>query len=130
MSQTEEWDDDWEPTEEDLQYFKDKLLVLRTEVTERLQNTLAEVTDNGDQPADELDQAERLTAQVSAMRIADKNQKLLRQIERALRKFETDEYGLCEGTGEMISRKRLELRPWTRYSIAHKEALERKKGRR
>ena len=56
-----------------------------------------------------------------------KERKLLNQIELALRKIAEEEYGFCEGTGEPISKKRLALRPWTRYSIEYKEELERRK---
>ena len=61
------------------------------------------------------------------MKLVDKERKLLNQIQRAIGKFAEGEYGICEGTGDYISRKRLELRPWTRYSVHYKEMLERQK---
>ena len=46
----------------------------------------------------------------------------------SLEKMHTGEYGVCEGTDEPIGFKRLELRPWTRYSVGYKEMLEREKA--
>ena len=46
---------------------------------------------------------------------------------RQSEKFEEGEYGVCEGMGEPISYKRLELRPWTRYSVEYKEQVERER---
>ncbi|MBX3211155.1 MAG: TraR/DksA C4-type zinc finger protein [Labilithrix sp.] len=62
------------------------------------------------------------------LRLADKERKLLVEIDRALAKFESDTYGICEGTGEPIGLRRLEARPWTRFSIAYKEQLERERA--
>jgi DnaK suppressor protein len=74
---------------------------------------------------EDLEQASAGQTQDVALRILDKEVKLLREVERALKKFESDEYGLCEATGEPISYPRLKARPWARYSVTHKEELER-----
>lgn len=78
--------------------------------------------------ADEIDIAQRSTDQAWLFRMADKDRKLLIEIDAALEKMRSGEYGLCEGTDEPIGYKRLELRPWTRYSVAYKEMLEREKA--
>ncbi|MBH22978.1 MAG: hypothetical protein CMH57_00695 [Myxococcales bacterium] len=122
-------DDDWEMTDADLEHFKNKLLTLRADVQQRLNRNISEAVTDSEAHPDEFDEATKLSEQAYLMRLSDKNRKLLRQIEHALSKFEEGEYGYCEGTGDIISRKRLELRPWTRYSIAYKEELERT-GRR
>ena len=74
---------------------------------------------------EELEQASTGQQQDVALRILDKEVKLLRELERALKKFEADEYGLCEATSEPIGYARLKARPWARYSVTHKEELER-----
>ena len=74
---------------------------------------------------EELEQAAAGQHQDVSLRILDKEVKLLREIDRALKKFESDEYGLCEGTMEPIGYARLKARPWARYSVTHKEELER-----
>jgi DnaK suppressor protein len=74
---------------------------------------------------EELEQASTGQHQDVALRILDKEVKLLREVERALKKFDNSEYGLCEGTMEPIGYARLKARPWARYSVTHKEELER-----
>ena len=77
-----------------------------------------------DQVIEELDQAAASQNQAVTLRVMDKEVKLLRQINFALAKFDTGEYGLCEGTEEPIGYKRLKVVPWTRYSVAYKELRE------
>lgn len=74
---------------------------------------------------EELEQASTGQQQDVQLRILDKEVKLLREVERALKKFEREEYGLCEATLEPIGYARLKARPWARYSVTHKEELER-----
>ena len=74
---------------------------------------------------EELEQASTGQHQDVALRILDKEVKLLREVERALKKFDKKEFGLCEGTMEPIGYARLKARPWARYSVTHKEELER-----
>jgi len=74
---------------------------------------------------EELEQAAAGQHQDVSLRILDKEVKLLREVERALKKFENKEFGLCEGTLEPIGYARLKARPWARYSVTHKEELER-----
>ena len=122
-------DDDEDFSQEELDFFKARLEQERREIKEKLSRRIEGMTDE-ERPADELDQAGRMADQAFLLRLADKERKKLNQIEGALRKFGLGEFGLCEGTGENISRKRLMLRPWTRYSIEYKEQLEheRKQG--
>jgi len=78
---------------------------------------------------EEMDQATNIQLQAVQLRVLDKESKLLREVDRALAKFDTEEYGLCEGTEEPIGYPRLKARPWARYSIDYaeeKEALEKR----
>lgn len=98
----------------------------RERVFTRLRKNYREaVADSGQMP-DEMDMASRLSDQATLFRLADQDQKVLQQIEVALDKVRRGTYGLCEGTGEPIGAPRLNLRPWTRYSIEFKEELERR----
>ena len=124
--QSEMYDDE-ELTPEELEYYQKRLEEERKNVKSRLAARIRQMDVSAERPADELDQAGRLSNQAFVLKLADKERKLLNQIEHALAKLEKGDYGLCEGTGEQISRKRLELRPWTRYSIEYKEELERNK---
>jgi DnaK suppressor protein len=76
---------------------------------------------------DEVDLASATIDQNLIFRLLDRDRKLLAEIEHALGKIESGDYGYCEGTGEPIPKRRLELRPWTRHSVKYKEQLERMK---
>lgn len=73
---------------------------------------------------DEADQASAQEAQAFELKLANKDRKLLNLIEHAIDKMRRGEYGLCEGTDDPIELRRLQARPWARFSIAHKEQLE------
>lgn len=105
-----------------------KLVEERNRVVNGFDRHVAEALEDGDVLADEIDIAQRSTDQAWLFRFADKERKLLIEIDAALDKLRTGEYGICEGTDEPIGYKRLELRPWTRYSVAYKEMLEREKA--
>jgi DnaK suppressor protein len=108
-------------------YLYSALLTERNRVTQGMGRHIAAAIGEGQPMAEEMDMAQRHAEQAYLMRFADKERKLLREIDHALSKFEEGEYGICEGTGEPISYRRLELRPWTRYSVEYKEQIEREK---
>jgi RNA polymerase-binding transcription factor DksA len=59
---------------------------------------------------------------------ADSEKQLVWQIDRALRKIETNQplpFGICEHTREPIPRERLALMPWTPFSAQAAEHAER-----
>lgn len=123
-------EDEVEPlSQEELAKFKERLLTERDEVATRIRDR-ANTARVEDPPVEEMDQANRATEEAFNMRLLDKEVKLLREIDAALAKFDSGDFGVCEGTGDYIERRRLDARPWTRYSFAYKEQLEReKKGR-
>ncbi len=110
----------------------ERLLEEQQRVTQGMGERLSDAISDSDQLADEIDIARRHTEQAYLMRFADKERKLLGEIAHAIEKFQTGEYGICEGTDDPIGFNRLLLRPWTRYSVAYKEQLEierRQRGR-
>lgn len=56
--------------------------------------------------------------------LMEKDRNLLREINSALMKIQNGTYGICEGTGKVISKARLEVQPWAKYSIEHARKLE------
>ena len=114
---------------DELDEFKD---LLRTEKEKILTKARAAVEAGNIQFAkddlmDEVDQASAMVEQNLNLRLLDRDRKLLWEIDHALGKIETGDFGYCEGTGEPIPKRRLELRPWTRHSVKYKEKLERMK---
>ncbi len=63
-----------------------------------------------------------------ALRLASNEADLLYEIDEALKRIDNGTYGVCEGSGEQIPRKRLEVFPAARYTIEYQEKLE-KEGR-
>ena len=56
--------------------------------------------------------------------LMEKDRKLLKEINHALAKIQDGSYGMCEGTGQAISKVRLEAQPWARFSIEYARKLE------
>ena len=50
--------------------------------------------------------------------------KILAEIQRALKRIDEGDFGICEGLDIPIEKKRLEAIPWTRYSLKYAEQLE------
>ena len=74
---------------------------------------------------DEGDKASSATSQKIAYRIMERDRNLLKKIEKALKKFEDNTFGICEQCGEEISIQRLKARPVTTLCIDCKEDEER-----
>ena len=111
-------------SDKELAKFRELLMKEKKAVLQRIGAHVNQATEDQENLADEVDLASRATDQAYLLRLADKEHKLLNQIDRALRKLDDKSYGVCEGTGEPIEKRRLELRPWTRYSLEYKEFLE------
>ncbi|MFT3786291.1 MAG: TraR/DksA C4-type zinc finger protein [Tepidisphaeraceae bacterium] len=77
-------------------------------------------------PVHMADQGTDAYEQEFTLTLVEKDRVLLRDINDALAKIQNGSYGICEGTGLPISRARLEAVPWSRYSIEHQRALERR----
>lgn len=56
--------------------------------------------------------------------LMEKDRQLLREINQALSKIMDGRFGMCEGTAKPISKARLEIQPWAKYSIEHVRKLE------
>lgn len=60
-----------------------------------------------------------------ALSLLSSDQDAVYEIEEALRRIEKNTYGICELTGKVIPRKRLEAIPWTRFTVQAQAQLER-----
>ena len=111
--------------QKDLKRFKKILEENKRVVLNSAKKTLSEelVYDTDDLP-DEIDQASSEYNQSLAARLRDREKFLLKKIEDALARIETNTYGICEICEEDISIKRLEARPVTTMCIRCKEEQE------
>ena len=109
-----------------LDELRESLLEKRQVLIKSVEILRARATEiNPDDIIEEIDQATANQIQTVQLRVLDKEYKLLREVNRALEKFDAGEYGLCEGTEEPIGYPRLRVRPWARYSIDYAEEKER-----
>lgn len=119
-----------ELTEEQRGVLRQRLLEERAAVLLRVRERLGLAAPLETHHADEMDDASANQDLALLFRLADKEQKLLGEIDAALARLDDGSYGLCEGSGEPTEYRRLLARPWARYSVAYKEALERAQDRR
>ena len=110
---------------EKLQYFKEPLLKKNEEILRDVLETKKELEDKGERLADAIDQAVRESNLAFELRIRDREQKLLKKIDKALKKIEEGTYGICEACGGEIDEKRLKARPEATLCIECKRAQER-----
>lgn len=116
-------------TREELANFRKLLEIERDKILEKAEQMVksGNIELDKNEMYDEVDLASMTTEQNLTFKLLDRDRKLLGEIEHAINKLETGEYGYCEGTGEPIPKRRLEVRPWCRHSVKYKEKLERMK---
>lgn len=106
-----------------LAYFRTRLRQMREELLDDLEGAREDLQHN-DRTADELDRAAAEESRRLAMRVQEREGRLLRKIEQALQRIESGEYGYCEQSGEPIGLPRLLARPTASLCIEVKERLE------
>ena len=60
-----------------------------------------------------------------ALSLLSSDQDAVYEIEEALKRIERNTYGVCELTGKLIPRARLDAIPWTRFTVEAQAQLER-----
>ncbi|TVP43430.1 MAG: RNA polymerase-binding protein DksA [Halomonas sp.] len=108
---------------EQLRFFRQRLLAERAEIETHLKE-MKEVIASHERDSDESDQASFEEELRLALRQADRESRLLNNIEAALKRIDSGEYGYCEETGEPIGIPRLMFRPTAKLCIEAKERQE------
>jgi DnaK suppressor protein len=120
-------------SEDELRMFLEALNKERTSLLDKARAAVdgGNIALDKDEMYDEVDLASATVDQNLTFRLLDRDRKLLNEIDHAIQKIQTGDFGYCEGTGEPIPKRRLELRPWCRHSVKYKEQLEKleKSGR-
>jgi DnaK suppressor protein len=97
--------------EKHLEYFRRKLYKWRAELIAESQATIDNLRDEVRDVGDEAERASRETENSLELRTRDRYRKVLNKIDKALKRIEDGQYGLCEETEEEIGLDRLEARP-------------------
>ena len=123
---------DYRPSEDEkfmnplqLEFFKQQLLLWRTELLHESSETLSSMQEENLAQPDLTDRASMETDRAIELRTRDRERKLISKIDSALERILDGSYGFCEETGEPISLKRLEARPIATLTLEAQERHER-----
>ena len=111
---------------EQLDHFRLILTNWKRDLMEEVDRTVSHMKDeaaNFPDPNDRATQEEEFSLE---LRTRDRERKLIRKIEEALKRIDDGSYGYCLETGEEIGIKRLEARPVATLSIEAQERRERR----
>ena len=111
---------------EQTEHFRSILLTWKRDLMEEVDRTVTHMKDGAANPPDPNDRATQESEFALELRTRDRERKLIRKIEEALKRLEDGSYGYCEETGEPISLKRLDARPIATLSIEAQERHERR----
>ena len=115
----------------DIKYFKDLLAGRLEDLLNQADDTVSGMTAPKENFPDPTDRASLESDRNFMLRIRDRENKLIKKIQKALDRIENETFGICEICGEDISLKRLKARPVTTQCIDCKtkeEAKERALG--
>jgi len=113
-------------SKEQLEHFARILQSWKRDLMEEVDRTVLHMKDeaaNFPDPNDRATQEEEFSLE---LRTRDRERKLIRKIDEALKRIEDGTYGYCLETGEEIGIKRLEARPVATLSIEAQERRERR----
>jgi len=113
-------------SKEQLEHFRTILNTWKRDLMVEVDRTVSHMKDeaaNFPDPNDRATQEEEFSLE---LRTRDRERKLIRKIDDALKRIEDGSYGYCLETGEEIGIKRLEARPVATLSIEAQERRERR----
>ena len=113
-------------SKEQLEHFRNILNSWKRDLMEEVDRTVSHMKDeaaNFPDPNDRATQEEEFSLE---LRTRDRERKLIRKIDEALKRIDDGSYGYCLETGEEIGIKRLEARPVATLSIEAQERRERR----
>jgi DnaK suppressor protein len=108
----------------DIEYFRDVLNKSLEEILQQGQATLEDMTDTSEVYADPADRATAESDRAFTLRLRDRERKLIKKIQQALKRIEDGEFGICNECGEEIGIARLKARPVTTQCINCKSKQE------
>jgi DnaK suppressor protein len=113
-------------SKEQLEHFRNILHTWKRDLMVEVDRTVTHMKDeaaNFPDPNDRATQEEEFSLE---LRTRDRERKLIRKIDEALKRIDDGSYGYCLETGEEIGIKRLEARPVATLSIEAQERRERR----
>jgi DnaK suppressor protein len=111
---------------EQLDHFRQILTNWKRDLMEEVDRTVHHMKDDPANFPDPNDRATQESEFSLELRTRDRERKLIRKIDEALKRIEDGSYGYCIETGEEIGVKRLEARPVATLSVEAQERRERR----
>ncbi len=97
--------------EEQLGHFRELLMAWRHQLMEEVDRTVDYMKDQAANFPDPTDRATQESEFSIELRTRDRERKLIRKIDDAIRRLDNDDYGFCDQCGTEIGIRRLEARP-------------------
>lgn len=94
-----------------LEHFKKILSAWRTQLREEVDRTVHHMQDEAANFPDPVDRAAQEEEFSLELRTRDRERKLIKKIEKTLKRIDDDDFGFCDSCGIEIGIKRLEARP-------------------
>lgn len=107
-----------------LEHFRQILLAWKRELMEEVDRTMLHMKDDAANFPDPNDRATQESEFGLELRTRDRERKLLKKIDAALRRIDDGSYGYCEETGDEIGLRRLEARPVATLCVEAQERRE------
>ena len=108
-----------------LDYYKKKLLTRREELMKTIARTEEEGRQADDDPTVDLaDKAANSYTKEFLFGMTNTDRTILNQIEAALKRIDSDDYGVCANCQEELQQKRLDAVPWAKHCINCQEKAE------
>jgi DnaK suppressor protein len=113
-------------SKEQLLHFRTILASWKNDLMQEVDRTVLHMKDEAANFPDPNDRATQESEFSLELRTRDRERKLIRKIDEALKRIEDGSYGYCLETGEPIGVKRLEARPVATLSVEAQERRERR----
>jgi DnaK suppressor protein len=104
-------------SKEIIQQCRHKLILMKNDLLNRARHLRSEFAQNDKNSGDEIDQAVAHLAEHNFLVSQERIRFQLMEIEYALGRIESGQFGTCEETQEVIEKERLLAIPYTRLSI-------------
>jgi DnaK suppressor protein len=113
-------------SKEQLEHFRQILMTWKLDLMEEVDRTVLHMKDEAANFPDPNDRATQESEFSLELRTRDRERKLIRKIDEAIKRIEDGTYGYCNETGEEIGIKRLEARPVATLCVEAQERRERR----
>ena len=106
------------------EHFRKILEAWKTQLREEVDRTVDHMKDEAANFPDPVDRAAQEEEFALELRARDRERKLIKKIEKTLKKLEEDDFGYCESCGVEIGIRRLEARPTAELCVDCKTLAE------